>query len=142
MVSAGNFFEPVGTQRREPVGKSEMPGISCRRGERVLGQVHAGGPCVCDRAEQRQRDRAGAGAEIEDAALSPALGNRLHEGQDGVDQRLRVRARLQRLRRQEQPQPVEFTVAENAMRRFAGETPRQRGLHRLHHRRCSRFLLR
>ena len=77
--------EPVAVRERHALGERARGGVRARHVERVLARVHGGHDGVRRLLRDRERDGAGAGAEVEHARAFPARtlgGEHLEHGLD------------------------------------------------------------
>ena len=106
------------------VARSERPARAALAAGGLQGGFRNVGPESLRRrqlGQQRQQDRAGAGAEIGDAQRTIEASAGAQQFQRQFDHRLGIRPRHQRRGRELQRQPPKFLLAENAGDRFARE---------------------
>ena len=108
--------------------RPKLLGICFRRAQRAGGDVGADAGRGGQLVQQRQQDRAGAGADVGDAQRLERIAAGANEFERRLDHGFRIRARHQRVGGEREAQAPEFLLAEDARDRFVLQPPlHQRG---------------
>lgn len=121
MEGAGNFFEPVRQNGVKPFRKPVFQGVARGGGQRVSGNIGAHRPRPGHLRKQGKRDRSGTRAKIQNAQRAFQGGEWSKSLKRRIDQYFGIGTRLQRFRRKEELEPIEFAKADDPVDRFSSD---------------------